>query len=91
MRITKLFRLHLVGGVALLTAAAPGLAQNAAPTHGGNRSAVEIGTATVATRATNLRRQPIAITFLTVALQDRTAQSVRTAIAASSLSRPGQN
>jgi len=94
MRIVTLFRLRMVCGVALVAGAVPGFAQNAAPISAAvsDTLAVRMVAATAARRATNLQRPPIAIDlFNVVAVEDRTGQSGRTAIAASSLSRPGRN
>jgi len=82
MRITRSFCLHLFGGVALIAAAAPGFAQNAAPTStpAGEQHAVQVIAATAAKRATNLQRAPIAINLLNaVTPQDRAVPGVRTA------------
>jgi len=89
---SKLFGLHLFGGVALLAVAAPGFAQDVASARAGsNQLAVRVIAASADKRATHLQRAPIAIDVLGVAaLQDPAAQSVRAA-AATDLSRPGRN
>jgi hypothetical protein len=94
MRIIKLLPLRLLGGIALVAAAAPGLAQNVAPTPtvGSGRFAGQVFAASFAKRATNLQRPPIEINLLDViALQDRAARNARSAPSASIAGRPGRN